>query len=92
MKPFTEHFNDKLVEASQSVLSRDNNLVEQNEPKPIKHSDVQVGDTVEWYNGPLTFREKVFEKDGKLYVGGTTGSHPILLSSIRLQLHLAHRS
>ena len=84
MKPFTEYFNDKLVQASQSVL-------EQNDPKPIKHSDVQAGDTVEWYNGPITFREKVFEKDGKLYVGGTPGSRPILLSSIRLQLHLAQK-
>ncbi len=62
MKPFTDYFNDKLVQASQSVLSRDVNLVEQNDPKPIKHSDVQAGDTVEWYNGPITFREKVFEK------------------------------
>ena len=90
MKPFTEYFKDKLVQASQSVLSG-HNLIEQNEPKPIKHSDVKAGDTVEWYNGPITFREKVFEKDGKLYVGGTPGSRPILLSSIRLQLHLAQK-
>lgn len=91
MKPFTEYLNDKLVEASQSVLSG-HNLVEQNEPKPIKHSDVRAGDTVEWYNGPITFREKVFEKDGKLYVAGSPGRRPILLSSIRLQLHLAQKS
>ena len=92
MKPFTEYFNDKLVQASRSVLSGNNNLVEQNEPKPIKPSDVQAGDTVEWYNGPITFREKVFEKDGKLYVTGTPGSRPILVSSIRLPLHLAQKS
>ena len=92
MKPFTEYFNDKLVQASRSVLSGNNNLVEQNEPKPIKPSDVQAGDTVEWYNGPITFREKVFEKDGKLYVAGTPGSRPILVSSIRLPLHLAQKS
>ena len=92
MKPFTEYFNDKLVQASRSVLSGNNNLVEQNEPKPIKPSDVQAGDTVEWYNGPITFREKVFEKDGKLYVAGTPGSRPVLVSSIRLPLHLAQKS
>ena len=92
MKPFTEYLNDKLVEASQNVLSGQSNLAEQNTPQPIKHSDVQAGDTVEWYNGPLTFREKVFEKDGKLYVAGTRGSRPILVSSIRLPLHLAQKS
>ena len=92
MKPFTEFHNDALVQASQSVLSKSTTLFEQNDPKPIKHSDVQAGDTVEWYNGPITFREKVFEKNGKLYVAGSPGRAPILVSSIRLQLHLAQKN
>jgi hypothetical protein len=92
MKPFTEYLNDSLVQASQSVLSGHGAIFEQNEPKPIKQSEVQAGDTVEWYNGAITFREKVFEKDGKLYVAGTPGRAPILVSSIRLPLHLAQKS
>jgi len=92
MKPFTEFHNDALVQASQNVLLKSTILFEQNDPKPIKHSDVQAGDTVEWYNGPITFREKVFEKNGKLYVAGSPGRAPILVSSIRLQLYLSQKS
>jgi hypothetical protein len=92
MKPFTEFHNDALVQASQNVLSKNNALLEQKEPMAIKHSDVQAGDTVEWYNGPITFREKVFEKNGKLYVAGSPGRAPILVSSIRLQLYLSQKN
>jgi hypothetical protein len=45
-----------------------------------------VGDIVVWYNGPLTFKEKVVKmKDGRLAVRGI-GSSLIPLTSLRLDL------
>lgn len=47
---------------------------------------LKVGDTVVWYNGPLTFKEKVVKmKDGRLAVRGI-GSSFIPLTSLRLDL------
>jgi hypothetical protein len=47
---------------------------------------LKVGDIVVWYNGPLTFKEKVVKmKDGRLAVRGI-GSSLIPLTSLRLDL------
>lgn len=78
--------NDELVTQISKMLEQS---LQESKPNEIKHADVKAGDTVVWYNGPLTFREKVFEKGGKLYVRGTSPDRPLALSSIRMQLHKA---
>jgi hypothetical protein len=73
MKPFTTYATDPLYKAASAVIEESNS------------TKFEVGDTVEWHNGPITFKEKVIKlKDGRLAVPGASG--PIPLTSIRSPL------
>ena len=50
-----------------------------NNMKAVKDiNTLKIGDTIVWYNGPITFKEKIIKlKDGRLGVSGVSGDIPL---------------
>jgi hypothetical protein len=62
----------------------------QNKIQDVNGNPIQAGDSIEWCNGPIIFREMVFPTPRGLAVRGVNG--PILVSRILLPVQLVRES